>query len=189
MPNFTYSRNFPDGNLTPASQRSTLTTNTNSVDSILDVDLIGFNDNDGGFHQKSTYVVQLSDPGSAAGQIVEYSKSSGGSSELFIQRDNVATAIQLTKGTVNITGDATTPPAKGHSFLPGGLIIQWGSVTAQVAGQAFTFDVNFTSIFAITMAIQAIGAQSCAFSSVGTGGAIAYSQSGPQTINYIAIGT
>ena len=188
MPNFTYSRNFPDGNLTPAAQRSTLTTNTNSVDSIVNVDLVGFNDNNGGFHQKSTYVVQASDPGSASGQVVEYSKTSGGSSELFIQRDNVATAIQLTKGTVNITGN-TTPSAKGHSFLPGGLIIQWGSVTATTGGTAFTYDVAFTSIFSITNSIAAAGAQSSAIGTVTTTGAIAYSQSGSQTINYIAIGT
>jgi len=140
-----------------------------------------------GKHKKSTYVVQGSDPGSSATEAVVYSKTSSGSSELFLQRDAVATAIQLTKGTVNIAGDATGT-SKGHTFLPGGLLLQWGSLTAAVAGTAFTFDVAFTSIYAITCGIQAAASQATAFSGVSTAGATAYSGSGSQTINYIAIG-
>ena len=111
MPNFTYTTGRPAGNLTPAQNRPSMQTNNDSVNSILDVDLIGFNDNNGGYHQKTTYVVQGSDPGSTAAQVVEYSKSVSASSELFIQRDAVATPIQMTSGTI-VSG------SNGQSFLP-----------------------------------------------------------------------
>lgn len=144
-----------------------------------------------GKHKKVSLQIEGSDPGSTSSEMVLYSKTSSGSSELFLQRDSVATAIQLTKGTVNITGNSATPPSKGHSFLPGGLLIQWGSLTATSGGTAFTFDVSFTSIFALVGGLQAAGAQASVFGSVSTSGAIAYNAvgGGSQTMNYIAIGT
>ncbi len=128
MPNFTFTRDRPAGNQTPAEQRTTLTTNNNSIDSIVDVDLYGFNDNNGGLHQKSTYVDQVSDPGSSASQLVEYSKSvtyanaAGTFSELFFQRDAVGTAVQMTTGPGN-----PVVSKNGQCYLPGGLIMKWGS--------------------------------------------------------------
>lgn len=130
MPNYTYNSNIPAATDNPSTSQGQMQTNCNSVESILDVDLIGFGDNDGGYHQKSTYVVQGSDPGSASGQVVEYSKTANSSSELFIQRDNVSTVIQMTSGLANA---GTTAPF-GQSFLPGGFQIKWGVLTPVVSG-------------------------------------------------------
>lgn len=122
MPDFTYNTNIPLGSDNPSNSAPQFFTNFNSTDGIVNVDLIGFNTSDGtgGFHQKSTYVAQGSDPGSASGQLVEYSKTSSGSTELFFQRDAVATPIQLTLGTI-----VNAP--NGQTFLPGGLLLKWGN--------------------------------------------------------------
>lgn len=187
MPNFTYNLDIPLSTNNPSVDQPNMEVNTNSIAGILNVDLIGFGNTNGGFHNQSTYVDQGADPGSASGQVVEYSKSVSSSSELFIQRDSVSTPIQLTNGTVNIAGNATGV-SKGHSFLPGGLIIQWGSLVATTGGTTFTFDKSFATIYSITGAIQAAGAQAMAFAGVSITGATAYSASGSQTVNYIAIG-
>jgi len=151
------------------------------------VDHVEYGAANAGFHDQVTFPV-VGDPGSAAGLVRTYGKTSGSFTEIFLQSDGTRGPIQLTKGNVNITGNATTPPAKGHSFLPGGLIIQWGSVLATPGGTAFTFDVTFSAIYSITIGIQAAGAQSSSLSSVSVAGATAHSQAGTQAINYIAIG-
>lgn len=138
MPNYTYINSIPAGSDIPSQSQPDLQTNCQSVNSLLNVDLYTFNDNNGGYHRKSTYVVQGSNPGSAAAQVVEFSKTSSGSSELFIQRDGVATAIQLTRGTPSAA-------ANGYTFLPGGLLIQWGSVSIGLSGATFTFPIAFTT--------------------------------------------
>lgn len=186
-----YNPSIPQAADKLSASQAQILTNFTELDTQFGVDHTPF-DNSGsngdGFHKKVTHKVQGSDPGSAASQLVTYAKTSSGSSELFMQRDGVAGAIQLTKGTVNIGGNSTTPAAAGHSFLPGGLLIQWGSVAASAAGQAFNFDTVFSSIYSLTMGIQAAGAQSSSFGSVTTSGGVAFCQSGTQTINYIAIG-
>lgn len=146
MPNFTFTTGRPAGNLTPAQNRPSMETNNDSVNSILDVDIIGFNDNDGGYHSKSTYVVQGSNPGSAVAQVVEYSKAVSGSSELFIQRDAVATAIQMTSGTILATSN-------GQSFLPGGIQVKWGTTSVNGSGVVTYTGLGLTAFPTNTLAV------------------------------------
>lgn len=145
MPNYTYTNSIPAGSDIPSQSQPDLQTNCTSVNSILNVDMYTFNDNNGGYHRKTTYVDQASNPGSSASQVVEFAKSTSGSSELFIQRDGVATAIQLTRGTPSVG-------ANGYTFLPGGLLLQWGTVTTSGLGAAtFTFPVAFSSaVYSVT---------------------------------------
>lgn len=185
MPNFTYTTGRPAGNLTPAQNRPSMQTNNDSINSILDVDLIGFNDNDGGFHQKTTYVVQGSDPGSTSAQVVEYSKAVSASSELFIQRDAVATPIQMTSGT-------TVSSTNGQSFLPGGLQIKWGTASINGSGTVTYTSVGLTAFPTNTLAVV-LTAQSNARtynwgSPTATGFAISASASGAASVTWIAIG-
>ena len=182
MPNFTYTTGRPAGNLTPSQNRPSMQENNDSVNSILDIDLYGFNDNNGGLHQKSTYVVQSPAPTSASGQLVEYSKTSSGSSELFFQRDGVATEIQLTRGGVSVG-------ASGYTFLPGGIIYQWGIVNATPGGTAFTFPIAFpANVFAVTLGGRAGSAQAFSMQIPGLSGVVVNSQSGTQACYVMALG-
>ena len=120
MTNYTYTSGRPAANLSPSAQRASMQTNNDNNALIWTEDHYGFNDNDGGLHKKSTYVVQASDPGSAASQLVQYSKTSSGSSELFLERDNSGSPIQLTLGTATSnTGVSVNSTANWQTFLPG----------------------------------------------------------------------
>lgn len=139
MPSFTYNNNIPDGPNNPSVDQPKMQVNTQSINSILNVDMIGFGDVNGGWHRQVTYVDQMTDPGSASGQYRTYSKLSSGQSELFLQKDAVSTPIQLTRGTPAVIGNGS------FSYLPGGFLIQWGSVTASGHTATVTFPVSFTS--------------------------------------------
>lgn len=142
MPNKTYSTGIPATNNDPSVDQPNMLVNNDSIASILGgdstVDMIGFNDNDGGWHRKVTFVNQSSNPGSAAGQYVEFSKQSSSVSEMFAQKDAVSAAIQLTRG-VPSTVDG------GYTYLPGGLLMQWKNVAIASTTGTFTFTVPFTT--------------------------------------------
>lgn len=80
-----------------------------------------------GKHKKVS-MPQTTIPTSVLGELILYNKgvSPGGSSALFMVRDGVpATDTQLT--CPEITAPLST--AQGYTFLPGGIILQWGVVT------------------------------------------------------------
>jgi hypothetical protein len=194
MPNLPFTRNIPDGPNNPSSDQPIMQENSNSTDTLLNVDLHGFNDDNGGFHRKSTYVA-VAAPGvtplnTNGAQCIAYSTSVAGIAELFVNRFGSATPLQLTRGAISATGSFSGNPSSGYSSLPGGIRIQWGSITAVSTGTgtAFSFPVPFTTLFSLTGAIQAAGVQRMCFRSVSTTGASAQCESGSQTINWIAIG-
>lgn len=55
MTNVTYNLDIPDGPNNPSDDQPLMKVNTNAVNTILNVDHIGFNDNDGGLHQQVTF--------------------------------------------------------------------------------------------------------------------------------------
>lgn len=76
-----------------------------------------------------------------SGEFGLIAKTANGISELFYNRDGANTAgtpnyIQLTKGNPSVA----TP---GYSFLPGGILIQWGLGTASGGSAAITFPTPF----------------------------------------------
>lgn len=134
-----YTYPLPVGTHSPAVDYSPMATNSISINSILDIDLVGFNQVGSGFHKKSTYVNQGSAPSSAVGQYVEYSAQSSGNSEMFAVKDAAVTPIQLTRGVPGTSGTAS------YSYLPGGFLIQWGTVTLSSSSVPVSFPVAFTN--------------------------------------------
>ena len=55
MPNYTYNSNVPAASDNPSVSQGQMQTNCNSIASIVDVDLYGFGDNNGGTHQQVTF--------------------------------------------------------------------------------------------------------------------------------------
>lgn len=137
--NFPYTTNVPFEDDDPSENQPDMKENTNSLSSILNVDMVGFNQDNSGYHRQLTFVTQGSDPGSVSGNYVEYAKSSGGATELFAQKDGNVTPIQLTRNvpTTNSNGSV--------SYLPGGFLVQWGSKTASGNLATVTFPIPFTS--------------------------------------------
>lgn len=115
--------NIPQPNDNLDFSQGQLLTNNQGLDTVFGVDHTLFSDatSDKGFHRKVTFPV-VAAPGSTALHLVEYVKTIAGNSELFLQRDGVATEIQLTSGTA---GQGSSNQ-NWQSFVPGGLQMKVG---------------------------------------------------------------
>jgi len=142
---FTYNRDIPDGPNNPSQDQPKMKVNTNSTDDLINVDHVSFQQADGGNHRKSTYLSNtytlVAPPASIAGQVVVYAYNTGpGGNALALVRDGVATGFQLT----NTQYPALTA-TDGFSWLPGGIIIQWGKKAAPGSSGVVTFPLSFPS--------------------------------------------
>lgn len=156
MPFFSYNTGIPAANNNPSVDQPNMQTNTNSINSILNVDHYNFNDNEGGHHRQTTFVDQTI-PTTAVGQSALYSKTSG-QSQVYATGNNGGKEYQLTRmidasfasfGTaVPLVATGTASGTGMWSFLPGGLLIQTGDCTndSTAGGPVFTFPVAFTSV-------------------------------------------
>lgn len=136
MPNFIYTRDIPDAAHNPSTDQPDMKINTDSIDDLIQVDHYSFNDNNGGFHKQSTYVAQA-DPTTGVLQGATYTKNVGaGVTQLFYRRESNGTVIRL-------TGD-TSAGFNGYTFLPGGIIIQWGFQNGTHSGVNHTFNPGDT---------------------------------------------
>lgn len=77
-------------------------------------------------HHAQVRFVEVADPTTAVSQLALYAKDVAGSPRLFIREQSSGTIYQLNAGTPS---NATI----GHSWLPGGLLIKWGSFTTAVS--------------------------------------------------------
>jgi hypothetical protein len=140
MPNFTYNSDIPDAPNDPADDQPLMKVNTNSIASFVAVDHYGFNNNDGGTHQQSTYVSQSVAPGTTATQGAAYTKTVSGQVHLFYRRESNGDEIQLT------ASPSPLAATNGYTFLPGNLLLQWGVATAIWSGaNNVTFPTAFSS--------------------------------------------
>lgn len=142
-----YNLGIPASGHNPSNDYTLVQENTNATSQIVGVDHATFNVNFSGCHNQSTYLDQVSNPGSAAGQLRLYSKLDSSSiSELYFQRDGNSSVIQL-------TGKVTpTASSSGYTFLPGGIILQWGVANISASTGTFTFPYNgMTSLFCATL--------------------------------------
>lgn len=149
MPNYSsYKPNTPVASQPPSQSPGAFNTNFGDISGLIGVDHATFTDaTNGGYHNKSTYPVQSSAPGSGAGQVVQFAKTINGNSEQFIVRDASGSPIQMTAGNVilNQTGTYNSVTyVTGQSFLPGGLQMKWGLLTPTTLG-ATNIPVTFTN--------------------------------------------
>jgi|TARA_R110000868_G_scaffold11599_2_gene56661 hypothetical protein len=134
MPNYTYITNIPASSNNPSADQPNMQINTNSIDDIIEVDHFSFNDNLGGYHKQVNLVNSVANPGTPAGVgSVLFSKSN----DWYFQNASLGlNAIQMT----NAAYFPIQAINGGRTFLPGGMIMQWGFV---VAGGTFSnFDTG-----------------------------------------------
>ena len=138
MSSISYNTGIPYATNNPSADQGPMMQNTDAVNDILKVDMVGFNVANSGFHNKITFVDQTVDATSAALQYVTYAKNAATGSELYARRDGAA-AVQLTRGTPVVANPGVT-------YLPGGLLLQFGTaVTGGGAVVAVTFPVAFAA--------------------------------------------
>lgn len=151
MANFRAIRNIPDAPNNPSVDQPKMKVNNNSMIDLIDVDHIGYNQTNGGYHDIIHQQPQVSDPSPIinTGQI--YPKVFNNNVELFYESGNISTATgtvqQLTNGTgvlprafVNFSDDVglASNININDSF-------NVSSVTRIFAGVGGAYAINFTT--------------------------------------------
>lgn len=148
MPNFTYITGIPAASHNPSVDQPDMQINTNSIDDIIEVDHYSFNDNNGGYHKKVSLVNNAGPFPTPAGV---GSLLYGSNNEwIFTNASLVGAGIQMTRSDAFPVATTT-----GRSFLPGGIIIQWGqATTGSVNPNIGTVTVNFAPAFSTLFVVN-----------------------------------
>lgn len=154
MPNFTYTAGVPNPPNLPSADVGSMQVNTNSIDGWVDVDHFGFNTSGGitntGGHHKQVYLKDQPAPAFPADNMsgVLYSDAVPALGDSWPHWRNALGSFQLTG---SASANNPSPVANGWSFLPGGLIIQWGLVLPLGVTGIENFPIAFpTAVFSIT---------------------------------------
>jgi len=191
----TFMANIPQTGQSLGQTRDAIRNNFTNYNNLVSQDHVSPNSTGQGKHNKSTYVVQSADPVTIANEIAEYSKAVAGIAQLFLIPASAGTPIQLSRLDKGISAAAT-----GWTFLPGGIIVQWGSTgvvngaftTNYVARGGIAFTTNTFRVFLTVDDPGAPGNPITSFT-VNSGLNLAASFSGTTnrsiTLNYVAIGS
>lgn len=153
-----YNLGIPASGNNPSADQPLMQTNTNNINAIIARDHIGFKLQNSGLHNQVTTIIQSGVPSTAQiGSVVTYAKTAG-QSQLFANSDNGGTPnqYQLTRFIdASFTEFATNtnyPQAPavadqfgGWTFLPGGMLLQYGigNIAANPTPTTFKFPVPF----------------------------------------------
>lgn len=107
MTNVIYNIDIPDGPNNPSQDQPKMKTNTNSLKSLIEIDHIGFGNNQGGYHNVIHQPPQISDPGVIAGVGQTYTKTISGDQQLFYE-SGLGVIYPLSQGT-RVTATGTHP--------------------------------------------------------------------------------
>ncbi len=135
FPLIPYTKSIPAAANNPSNDQPDMQANTDAIDTLLNRDHYPFNTNYSGLHRQSRYKAQTAPSTGVAGDkiLALYAKTGAVSTELFMIRDaNAGTEVALTTSKI---GAPILNPLASVSWLPGGVLIQWGSTTA-VQGSA-----------------------------------------------------
>ena len=135
-----------------------------------------------GKHNKSTYIEQTADPSTSSDEIALYSKDVTGNTRIFMRQETNGTIFQL-------SGSDPVNSLNGRTFLPGKILMQWGSVAAATNGTVVNFGVSFSSN-AYSVQVMTIGNTSNIYSiDTITSSSFRYiSNGGSFNIRWMAIG-
>ena len=151
---FPYTRDIPFPTNSPAQDQPNMLINTNKIDELIAVDHVSFGIANGGYHEVIHFDTQGVDPPAVAGIGELYTKS-----VTFNAVTNAALFYQNGAGVVTqlTSPSGTSAATTGYAFLPGGILMQWGStaLTAAVPPAISTTTISFpvafpTAVFMVT---------------------------------------
>jgi hypothetical protein len=174
-----YTVNIPQPDDNPSQSQPQLLANFQEINTVNSVNHVAYNVSGQGKHKFMQMPEQGAAPTTAANEGALYTKEANSITELFYRREGDGTEIQLTTGGVTAANNGTT-------FLPGGIIINWGR---RATPGAVTFNTAFpNSVFSITLGSNNTDATASAtFSSLSTSGVTLHCTE-INAIHYIAIG-
>lgn len=139
MSSFSYITGIPNAPNNPSADQPNMKTNTNSINSWVGIDHKGFTTGQDGWHTL-VHLVPQSSPAATLGIGELYSQTVNADQQLFYQSGG-GVITQLTGPT------APSIVTNGFTYLPGGLLMQWGSTNAVTssASTTITFPTPFLS--------------------------------------------
>lgn len=139
---YPYTTNIPAGGNNPSTDRPNMTENFNSTNGLIAEDHYGFNGANGGFHKQARMPALVSIPTDRIDNCGTIYVKSLGNRQLFYVNDQTTNEYQLTR--VSNTNFATFSANPGWTFLPGGMLMQWGQNTSS-SGATINFPFPFTT--------------------------------------------
>jgi len=155
-----YDNNTPLATDTIAATQQPIHDNYADIETLINVNHVGFNVADQGKHKFVTMPVQVADPATLANEVALYSKTSALTAvpELFVRKQNNGVVTEITSSL------GATP---GWAFTSSGMLLKWGQLTALAAdypvGTNFLFPVAatipvFGTIFTVYVTVIGAGA-------------------------------
>ena len=136
---FTYFSGIPVPTNSPSQDVSNMQQNTTTIGNWVVTDHVGFNNVQGGQHKQITFSANETAPGLPNGSVSAlFPNLQGGQSWPFWQ--NGLGTIQLISGMPSAVTNGTT-------YLPGGIILQWGTVTPTSSYPVSVSLSGFTNLF------------------------------------------
>jgi len=189
-----YNTGIPAANNNPSTDQPNMLINTNSINTWVAVDHIGFNvggSQVSGQHAQVTYNAPLgANPNQTSPIASLYTKTDSGATQLFFQNDNGASFVrQMSFATPTNLVNGGTAGGTLYKIPLGflGITIYAGETASFSGTRTVIFSTPFTTIISSSVSAQTAGAnvtvtaiQNNASLTIGTSGAVA--------VNWIAIG-
>lgn len=143
---------LPDVGQSLGQTRANIRENFNIIQDAFGRNHVSLNDGtpgNRGKHNFSEYIAQGSTPTITAGECATYGRNFGGVTQLTFTHDATGNVYQLTRAIPAST--ASFAQATGWTFLPGGLLLQYGTGASTGATTAVVFPVTFTTLYSITL--------------------------------------
>lgn len=135
----TYQPNVPLSGNSLGQTRPIINTNFVDIDLAFRANHVPMTTNNTGYHTHVDMTAQAANPNPIATLVSHYSKQVAGITEWFFQREAPGSqVIQMSRLT-------PVPLSQGFTFLPGGLLLQWGSFSVPFVNP-ITFPVPFTGV-------------------------------------------
>jgi len=133
----TYNPNIPAANDILSNSQSQILTNFGQLNTVFGIDHVPFYPSvaNSGKHAKVT-LPEGGDAATLVNEIALYCKDLSSVSTLYLRKENNGTVIQ-------ISGVDPIASAQGRTFLPGGLILAWGSSASVSNGGTVSFASAF----------------------------------------------
>jgi len=180
-----YNSNIPQPNNLISQSQGDILDNFTALNTSNSVNHVAYNDANQGKHKFMQMPEEVANPATAGNEGALVVKEAGALAELFYVPESNGAAVQMTSGGISASA------ASGYSFLPGGMLIQWGTAAGTSAGTANVFPVSFTGT-AYTVVVTPLNAGAITgwnvFSKSNSQFICKTTVAGPITLNYIAIG-
>ena len=143
-----FTPNIPASGQSLGQTRQAILNNFAILRSTIAVDHVDVNASGNGKHK----YVHLTDqsasiPTTAANELVFFNKLVSGTARLFLRQPSSGTQIQM-------SGINPLSSTNGYTFLPGGILLQWGSQAKTGNQTPVTFPIQFDAIYSITISTQ-----------------------------------